>query len=158
MLDEILAEEGDDILRSSETEQVSTIASEIGRNVGDTEDADPEAQYQQGLVFLEMGLYDQAALALAAASTADEFALQAREMWGISLQRAGRGEDALTVLLEGLATANDGDRLALGLRYHTGCILAEMGRTDEAQAHFRLVYGIDAGFADVAKRLHTPVV
>ena len=33
-----------------------------------------------------------------------------------------------------------------------------LGRTDEAQAHFRLVYGIDAGFADVAKRLHTPVV
>jgi tetratricopeptide (TPR) repeat protein len=155
LLDEILAEEGEDILRSTDTEQMSTIASEIGRNVGEHEDADPEAQYQQGLVYLEMGMHDQAVLALEAASRSEEFGLQAREMWGIALQRDGRREAALEVFEAGLAVAEPGDRMALGLRYHAGCILQEIGRRDEALEYFRTVHVMDAGFADVAQRLRT---
>jgi hypothetical protein len=45
------------------------------------------------------------------------------------------------------------DRPTLGLRYHAGCILQELGRMDEAQEHFRQVHQVDAGFADVARRL-----
>lgn len=153
LLDEILAEEGHDILRSSDTEQLSTIASEIGRNVGEARNADPEAQYQQGLVYLELGLYDQAALALAAAAVDDRHAMQAREMWGIALQRSGQPEEALAVFVEGLADSRSDDRAALGLRYHAGCILQELGRVDEAQQYFREVHQVDAGFADVARRL-----
>ncbi|HOX26264.1 MAG TPA: tetratricopeptide repeat protein [Candidatus Krumholzibacteria bacterium] len=157
LLDEILAEEGEDILRSSEAEQVSTIASEIGRNLGETADADPEVLYQQGLVYLEMGLYDQAVIALAAAARSARHAVQAREMWGIALHRAGRVADALKVLEDGLAKASGEDRAALGLRYHAGRILEDLGRDDEAQAHYRRVHAIDAGFADVAQRLRLPV-
>jgi len=157
LLDEILAEEGEDILRSSETEQVSTIASEIGRNVGETGEADPEMQYQQGLVYLEMGLYDQAALAFTAASDDPAHALQAREMWGHALHRDGRSEEALAVLQDGLDKSEEGSTNALGLRYHAGRILEELDRHDEAQAHYRKVLAADAGFADVARRLHTSV-
>jgi tetratricopeptide (TPR) repeat protein len=153
LLDEILAEEGEDIVRSSANEQMSTIASEIGRNVGEQQEADPDAQYQQGLVYLEMGMYDQAVLSLEAAARSEEFALQAREMWGIALHRSGQPEAALEVFADGLATADPGDRLALGLRYHAGCILQELERTDEAHQHFRDVHTMDAGFADVAQRL-----
>lgn len=153
LLDEILAEEGQDILRSSDTEQLSTIASEIGRNVGEARNADPEAQYQQGLVYLELGLYDQAALALAAAAVDDRHAMQAREMWGIALQRSGQPDEALAVFVDGLAGSRPDDRAALGLRYHAGCILQELGRGDEAQQYFREVHQVDAGFADVARRL-----
>jgi tetratricopeptide (TPR) repeat protein len=153
LLDEILAEEGQDILRSSDTEQLSTIASEIGRNVGEARNADPEAQYQQGLVYLELGLYDQAALALAAAAVDDRHAMQAREMWGIALQRSGQPDEALAVFVDGLADSRPDDRAALGLRYHAGCILQELGRGDEAQQYFREVHQVDAGFADVARRL-----
>ncbi|MEZ4388356.1 MAG: hypothetical protein R3D98_12435 [Candidatus Krumholzibacteriia bacterium] len=158
LLDEILAEEGEDLLRSSDTEQVSTIAREIGRNVGEAQDADPEAQYQQGLVYLELGLYDQAALALEAASRDAAHALQAREMWGIALQRAGQPDEALAVFEAGLAGDQADRRLALGLHYHAGCILQELGRHDEAQQHFVRVHEVDAGFADVARRLRTQKV
>ncbi len=156
LLDEILAEEGEDILRSSETEQVSTIASEIGRNLQADEAADPAAQYQQGLVYLEMGLHDQAILALSAAAEDTDHALQAREMWGIALRREGRLDEALTVLETGLAAADD-DAPALGLRYQAGRILEDLGRGDEAQEHYRRVHAVDAGFADVARRLRVPV-
>ncbi len=157
LLDEILAEEGDDLLRSSDSEQVSTIASEIGRNLGSQMDADPETQYQQGLVFLEMGLYDQAALAFSAAAGEPTLALQSREMWGIALHREGRLDDALTVLQEGLVDGDVGGRSALGLHYQAGRILEELERGDEAQQHYRKVHAVDAGFADVAERLRTPV-
>jgi len=153
LLAEILAEEGEDILRSSETEQLSTIASEIGRNVGESQEADPEAQYQQGLVYLELGMHDQAALALASAANDPAHAMQAREMWGIALQRSGQLDEALAVVTAGLAGCRNDDRPALGLRYHAGCILQELGRMDEAQECFRLVHQVDAGFADVARRL-----
>lgn len=156
LLDEILAEEGEDILRSSDTEQVSTIASEIGRNLQADEAADPASQYQQGLVYLEMGLHDQAALAFSAAAEDAEHALQAREMWGIALRREGRLDEALTVLEAGLA-ASGGDASALGLRYQAGRILEDLGRGDEAQEHYRRVHAVDAGFADVARRLRVAV-
>ena len=157
LLDEILAEEGEDILRSTDSEQVSTIASEIGRNLGDAGEPDPEAQYQQGLVYLELGLHDQAALAFSAAARSDRHALQARELWGIALHRDGQPEEALAVFFEGLSGSEPGNRLVLGLHYHAGCILQELGRSDEAQEHFRQVHEVDAGFADVARRLRSPV-
>ncbi len=157
LLDEILAEEGDDLLRSSDNEQVSTIASEIGRNLGDQMDMDPESQYQQGLVYLEMGLYDQAGLAFSAAAADPAHTLQAREMWGIALQREGRLDDALTVLQAGLAGDQSSGRSVLGLHYQAGRILEELERGDEAQKHYRQVHSVDAGFADVAERLRTTV-
>jgi len=157
LLDEILAEEGDDILRSSDTEQVSTIASEIGRHLGDQAAADPQSQYDQGLVYLEMGLYDQAALAFAAAARDPRHSLRAREMWGLALQRDGRLEDAAEVLEEGLAGAGEDGRAALGLRYLAGRIHEELGRVDRAQEHYRQVHAADAGFADVAQRLRALV-
>lgn len=157
LLDEILAEEGEDILRSSETEQVSTIASEIGRNLGETADADPEVLYQQGLVYLEMGLCDQAVIALAAAAAAPAYALQAREMWGIALYRSGKLAEALAVLEQGLERPGADGPAGLGLRYHAGRILEELGQDEAAQAHYRRVHTADAGFADVAQRLHVSV-
>jgi tetratricopeptide (TPR) repeat protein len=158
LLAEILAEEGEDILRSSATEQVSTIASEIGRNLGVSAELDPESQYQQGLVYLELGLHDQAVLAFTAAARSERFTLQAREMWGIALQRDGHAETALAVLQEGLAIAGTDDSRALGLHYHAGRILEDLGRLDEAQQHYRRVHSRDAGFADVVQRLRTPVL
>lgn len=157
LLDEILAEEGEDLLRSSDTEQVSTIASEIGRNLGDQQSADPETQYQQGLVYLEMDLYDQAALAFKAAAADPKFALRACEMWGVALHREGRLEEALEVLKAGLAGSDGGGRSVLGLHYQSGRILEELQRGEEAQEHYRQVHAADAGFADVASRLRTPV-
>jgi tetratricopeptide (TPR) repeat protein len=157
LLDELLAEEGEDLLRSSETEQVSTIASEIGRNLGDDQAADPDMQYQQGLVYLEMGLYDQAALAFKAAASDPAHALQACEMWGIALHREGRLAEALDVLQAALGSGDGGGRPVLGLHYQAGRILEELGRGDEAQEHYRQVHAVDAGFADVASRLRAPV-
>jgi tetratricopeptide (TPR) repeat protein len=158
LLDEILAEEGQDIVRSSDNEQVSTIASEIGRNLSESADIDPEAQYQQGLVYLEMGLYDQAVMALSNAARHRDYRLQACEMWGIALQRAGHADEALQILEECIATTDAGGREALGLRYHAGRILEDMGRMDEAQEHYRTIHACDAGFADVIKRLRVSVI
>lgn len=157
LLEEILAEEGEDLLRASATEQVSTIASEIGRHLGASAEIDPESQYQQGLVYLELGLYDQAALAFAAAAQDQRFALQAREMWGIALHRSGDAQAALAVLQDGLVGAAGDSRRALGLRYHAGRILEELGRHDEAQQEYRRVHASDAGFADVVQRLRVNV-
>lgn len=157
LLEEILAEEGEDIVRSSETEQVSTIASEIGRNFSESGEIDPEILYQQGMVYLEMGLYDQAVVAFSGAARDTAYRLRAAEMWGVALRRAGQAETALAVLQDALAVSGDSDRESLGLRYHAGRILEDLGRVEEAQAHYRQIHACDAGFADVIRRLRVTV-
>ena len=68
LLAEILADgEGD--LGHAADRQVSTIASEIGQLVGgDGAPDDPERQYEMGMVYLEMGMFEQAVSCLSAAA------------------------------------------------------------------------------------------
>ena len=76
---------------------------------------------------------------------------------GQALRGEGRLDEALKVLESGLTGDESGGRSVLGLHYQAGRILEELDRADEAQEHYRQVHAVDAGFADVAERLRTPV-
>ena len=60
------------------------------------------------MVYLEMGLFDQACESFSVAACDEEFALRAHEMWGITLQRASNPDESVKVLTEGLTFATDG--------------------------------------------------
>lgn len=149
LLQEILADVGDD-LGGGDEEQVDTITSEIGQQVGGD---DPETTYQQGLVYLEMGLHEQAAESFAAAARSSSHVLRACEMWGIALMRDGRAADALKAFAQGLASAGHDPAAAFGLRYHAGQACEELGRIDEARAHYEQIHALDPEFLDVSGRL-----
>ncbi len=152
LLAEILAEAaGDD--DAGEGRQVETIAGEIGRCVGGDQAEDPEAQYNMGLVYLEMELYGQAEECFEAASRAPELALRCHEMWGIVLIRQARYEEAVDVLGRGLRVAGSAAGDLLGLLYHTGQAYELAGRTGAAREYYERVYHAAPDFLDIEKRL-----
>jgi len=157
LLQEILAEGGAD-LAAGEAAQLDTIAAEIGSRVGgDDGPQDAEDLYQQGLVYLDMGLYEQAATSFSEAALNQDYALRACEMGGIALLKAGSPEAALTVLGQGLEIEGAAPRETLGLLYHAGRALESLGRTDEAHERYARAHAIDPGFLDVSRRVNATV-
>ena len=125
--------------------------------VGGEREADPATLYQQGLVYLEMGLHGQAAAAFERAADGEGWALRACEMWGIALLRDGRHEESLAVLSRGLAASDARPRETLGLLYQAGQACDRLGRAEDALAWYERVYAIDPTFLDVSRRLRIMV-
>ncbi len=139
---------------SRDSSELATITSEIGAVVGGAgEDADTERLYEMGMVYLEMGLYEEACGSFRAAATDEAYAVRAHEMWGITLQRADRLAEAITVLEDGLAYAPEGSREQLGLRYHLGRAHEQAGQDEQAAECYRAIRAADAAFLDVGQRL-----
>jgi tetratricopeptide (TPR) repeat protein len=153
LLAEILADDSDGV-GFGEEEQLDTITREIGTQVGGDEGQDDaDRLYEMGLVYLEMGLFDQACESLQKAAEDTEFAVRAREMWGIALSRASRPDEAVDVLEAGLEAAKAGSQEFLGLLYHIGRAHEQAGRMDEALAHYTRIQEQDRSYLDVGKRV-----
>ncbi|MFO7652515.1 MAG: hypothetical protein R6X25_01720 [Candidatus Krumholzibacteriia bacterium] len=149
LLAQILAEE-DGAFIGGDEKQVSTITAQIGHHVGGADDQNP---YDLGLVYLEMGMFDLACDAFAAAAESTEQALSAHEMWGIALLRAERAAEALSVLERGLELPAARPEERLGIMYHAGLACEAMGDVARARDLFEQVQRIRSSFLDVARRL-----
>jgi len=153
LLAEILAEEGAD-LASGAAEQIDTIASEIGQQVGGEGSPDDAGrQYEMGVVYLEMGLFDQACESFNTAALNAEYALRSFEMWGVALRRLERVDEAIEVLARGLAITVTDPQEQLGLIYHTGRAHEQSDRIDEAREWYERAHAISPSFRDVQQRL-----
>ena len=153
LLDELLAADNEESW-SSASGELKTISEEIGAQVGgDTGDNDPSSLYEMGMVYLEMGLFDQAADSFQKASCHADFAVRAYEMWGITLQRANRIDEAVAVLTDGLDVPEEGSREYLGLLYHIARAHEQGKNTDEALRIFEMIQIREPGFLDVGRRL-----
>ena len=153
LLAEILAEGDEDLARSA-ARQVDTIASEIGQQVGGAgDDADPGRQYDMGMVYLEMGMFDQAVACLAAAAEDENHAVRAFEMWGIALLRQQQPEEAIAVFERGLSVPKSTSQEQVGLLYHAGRAHEEAGRPEQAVEFYRKAHAVQPAFLDVAERL-----
>ena len=106
-----------------------------------------------GLVYLEMGLTDQACVSFQKSAADEEFSLRSLEMWGITLLRGNRPEEAIIILGKGLAETEDGSREQLGMKYHLAKALEKAGQINEAVAMMEEVQAVDAKFLDVGKCL-----
>lgn len=152
-LSKMLAE-GSGEARDTASGELATITSEIGSVVGGEGAADDaERLYEMGMVYLEMGMFDQACESFETAAADEDYCVRAHETWGITLQRANRYEEAIEVLTNGLQFARDGSREYHGLMYHMGMAMEESEQTDEAIECFRKINDVDPKFADVGRRL-----
>jgi len=152
LLTQMLEGDGPDLAAGSSGE-LATIAAEIGAVVGGANNDGAERMYDMGMVYLEMGLYDQACGSFEVAAVDEEFSVRAHEMWGITLQRANRHDEAVAVLTAGLDYAQTGSREYHGLMYHLGMTREAIGQADEAIACFRTIYDADPKYLDVGSRL-----
>ncbi len=155
LLAEILADESYQ-LTGGDNSQLESITREIGTQVGgDESDQDPASLYEMGTVYLEMGMHVQACESFARATSAGDqsYALRAYEMWGVTLQRAGRFDEAVEVLRRGLKLADEESPGHLGLLYNMGKSFEAAERTDEAVLAYEEIVARDPGFLDVERRL-----
>jgi tetratricopeptide (TPR) repeat protein len=153
LLAEILAD-GDADLGQSADRQVSTIASEIGQRVGgDGAPDDPERQYEMGMVYLEMGMFEQAVICLSAAADDPDYAVQAFEMWGITLLRQQQPEEAIAIFERGLSVPEATAQEQVGLLYHAGRAHEDAGRPEQAREFYTKVHAVQPTFLDVIDRL-----
>ena len=137
-----------------DSSQLDTIASEIGSVVGGTEaDDDADRLYEMGLVYLEMGLFDKACESFETAAADDDFTIRAHEMWGVTLQRADRPNEAITVLTSGLQFAEQDSRENLGLRYHIARAHELADRPDTAGGIYEEILAVAPNFLDITTRL-----
>jgi tetratricopeptide (TPR) repeat protein len=158
LLDEILSDDQNSGWQAPEGE-VETISEEIGSQMGgDSSDDDPASLYEMGMVYLEMGLHDQACTSFQKASCHPDYAIRAIEMWGITLLRMNKNEEAIAVLTDGLDIPEEGSREYLGLLYHIARANEAAENRDEAQRLYRMISEQDAGFLDVNKRLVKQVI
>lgn len=152
LLAQMLEEDGPELVKGTSGE-LETIAAEIGAVVGGGDGDDAERLYEMGMVYLEMGLFDQACESFERAAADVGFSVRAHEMWGITLQRAERHEEAIAVLNSGLEFAAEGSREHHGLMYHLGMAKEKTGCDEEAIACFSKINDEDPTFLDVGRRL-----
>lgn len=153
LLDEILADGAFDVAEDQQR-QVDTIAQEMqGQIGGEVDPSDHAGQYELGIVYLDMGLLEEAAAAFGAAAAGEETRLGALEMRGTCLLRLGRDTEALASFREGLDVEGAPERAYLGLLYGVGCCLELQGDTAEARTFFERVAEVDPAFLDVAARI-----
>jgi tetratricopeptide (TPR) repeat protein len=153
LLDEILADGSFDV-QEDQRRQVETIASEMqGQIAGDVDADDHGGQYELGVVYMDMGLFEQAITAFDAAALGEDYRLGALEMRGTCLLRLGRDIEAMDSFRAGLAIEGAPERAYLGLLYGIGCCLELRGDMEQAQENFQRVADVDAKFLDVSRKL-----
>lgn len=153
LLAEILADDSGDN-GPGDADQLETITKEIGAQVGgDDQEEDADRLYEMGLVYLEMGLLDQACDSLAKAADDPAYAMRAYEMWGVALSRANKPDEAVKTLTEGLTKAAEGSHEYLGLLYHIARAHEQAERPQQAVEFYEKIQAQDRAFLDVGKRL-----
>lgn len=153
LLEQILSDGGFD-MADAEQNQLDTITHEMQGQIGNDVDPDDHAgQYEVGMVYMDMELYEPAMSAFDVASRGDDERLRALEMKGACLLRLGRPDAALEVFEEGLAVPGHPGPSYLGLLYGVGA--AHEAREDVADAldTFQRVHAVDADFLDVQERI-----
>jgi tetratricopeptide (TPR) repeat protein len=135
-------------------QQLRTIAQEMeGQIAGDVDDSDHGGQYELGIVYMDMALFEQAIAALDLAAKGENYRLGSLEMRGTCLLRLGRDSEAMESFRAGLKIEGQPDNAYLGLLYGVACCLELRGELEEARDYFGRVARVDAGFLDVASRM-----
>lgn len=118
------------------------------------ENDDAQSQYDLGLAFHEMGLYDEAINALRQAAEDPERRVSCLILQGACLRDKGElqlAENALRALLA-LPALSAEDSCAL--KYELALTLTVLGKNDEAWALLEEVERINPAYRDVSARLH----
>ncbi|PID80482.1 hypothetical protein CSB20_07305 [bacterium DOLZORAL124_64_63] len=150
-LDDLLS--GDEDFWNGQAGQEETITREIGTQVGGGEGEDPASLYEAGMVYLEMGMHDQACESFSKATEYPDYTVRAHEMWGITLLRINREDKAIEVLSKALSVPEQGSGEHLGLLYHLGRAYEQAEMDVEAQAAYLVIQEKKPGFLDVSRRL-----
>jgi tetratricopeptide (TPR) repeat protein len=153
LLEEILAD-GDLDLAAAEKNQMDSIRQDLkGQIGGEVQPHDHQGHYELGLVYMDMGMFDQALPSFEQAAEGDKTKLKALEMQGNCLRKLGRLEEALAVYERGIGLQDSEPRNSLGILYEYAVCLETMDRLEESAESFERVLSVDEDFLDAQERL-----
>ncbi len=115
--------------------------------------ADSGTNWDLGLAYQEMGLFEDAVQAFEIASRDPAKRAQATTMIGMCYVSLDRKEEAVATFKRGLENDSLDERQRLGLLYELGKTLQMMGERDQALDCFENIRDIDDSFADVEARI-----
>jgi len=141
-------EQEESIVRSALGRLQAKVDEEIG-------DKDPEARYNLGIAYKEMGLLDEAATEFRLAMRKPEFFVGAGSLLADTLADRADFDGALAVLEAILAASTAGEEVERDVRYHKAVLLENAGRRDEAREIFRDIREKTPGYRDVEARLQS---
>ncbi|HSP94637.1 MAG TPA: hypothetical protein VLU06_08795, partial [Thermoanaerobaculia bacterium] len=114
---------------------------------------DYETHSNLGIAYKEMGLIDEAIGEFQLASKDPRRAVECCSMLGLCFLEKGMPQLAIKWYHKGLETRDIKERETMGLLYDLAGVYQSTGDMDNAYKTFLEVYGLDAGFRDVAGRM-----
>lgn len=116
------------------------------------EESDFESHYDLGVAFRQMGLLDEAVREFQLAARGSDQRDRAFELMGLCFMEKGMHSVAVNCFRRGIESERDPHQ-ALGLHYHLGRSLEELGDPRGAREEYERVVAVDLQFMDAAERL-----
>lgn len=139
-------EQEENIVRSA----LGRLQAKVDEEIGNT---DPEARYNLGIAYKEMGLHDEAAAEFRLAMRKPELFVGAGSLLADTLADSSDFDGALAVLEAILAATTGGEEVWRDVCYHKAVLLENAGRRDEAREILREIQEKAPGYRDVEARL-----
>lgn len=128
---------------------VSRLQAKVQEEIGDS---DPEARYNLGIAYKEMGLLNEAAQEFRTARQSPSLFLGASFLLSETLASMGEYDSAVAVLDEVLSSDNLGESSALDIRYQKGLLAYNAGKEEEAREIFLSLFETAPDYRDVRQR------
>ncbi len=141
-------QEGEDerILQTAVEKLQAKVKEEIG-------ESDPEARYNLGIAYKEMGLLEEAAEEFRLSRSTESLFLGASILLSETLAEKGDWDGAIGTLDEVLASKVIGADEARDVRYQKAVLLSRSGKQDEAQEIFLSLYETSPDYRDLRERV-----
>ncbi|HEX8042830.1 tetratricopeptide repeat protein [Candidatus Deferrimicrobium sp.] len=139
-------EQEENIVRSA----LGRLQAKVDEEIGNT---DPEARYNLGIAYKEMGLYNEAAAEFRLAMRKPDLFVGAGSLLADTLADRADFDGALAVLEAILAASTGGEEVWCDVCYHKAVLLENAGRRDEAREILREIQDKAPGYRDVEARL-----
>lgn len=139
-------QEEERILQSAVEKLQAKVKEEIG-------ESDPEARYNLGIAYKEMGLLDEAAEEFRLSRSSPSLFLGASYLLAETVAEQGDVDAAIGLLDEVLASENLSDTEMQDVRYQKAVLLSRGGREEEAKEIFVSLYETSPDYRDVQERV-----
>jgi len=134
-----------DIVRDALGRLQAKVHEEIG-------DSDPDARYNLGIAYKEMGLLAEAVKEFRLAMERPSLLVGASSLLADTLMELGETDAAVAALEDVLAAESPSAEDRKDLRYHKALLLERTGRETEAREIFLALYEESPGYRDVKRR------
>ncbi len=129
---------------------VEKLQARVNEEIGDS---DPEARYNLGIAYKEMGLLDEAMGEFRVARTRRSLYLGASYLMAETLAEKGDFDGALATLEEMLSTDLVGANETRDVQYQKAVVLGRAGREQEGDVIFRSIFEKWPDYRDVRARV-----